>query len=234
MSDKTSLTLLPGLLCNDALWAHQVKTLADIAHMTVADMTRDDTVGAMADRVLAAAPPLKFSLAGLSMGGYVALEIMRRAPGRVERLALLDTSANADAPETKKQRRGFIAQLDLGGFQGVTGKLLPLLIHKDRLGDDALVAVIKASAKNIGADAFVRQQHATMSRPDGRKSLKNITCPTLVLCGRQDALTPLARHEEMAAAIPGARLVVIEDCGHLSPLEQPHAVSAVMRYWLNE
>ncbi|MBL4691020.1 MAG: alpha/beta fold hydrolase [Rhodospirillales bacterium] len=233
MSDKTSLTLLPGLLCDHALWAHQVKTLADIAHMTVADLTRDDTVGAMADRVLAAAP-LKFSLAGLSMGGYVALEIMRRAPGRVERLALLDTSANADAPETKKQRRGFIAQLDLGGFQGVTGKLLPLLIYKDRLGDDALVAVIKASAKNIGADAFVRQQHATMSRPDGRKSLKNITCPTLVLCGRQDALTPLARHEEIAAAIPGARLVVIEDCGHLSPLEQPHAVSAVMRYWLNE
>jgi pimeloyl-ACP methyl ester carboxylesterase len=233
MINKTSLILLPGLLCDEALWAHQVETLAGIADITVADMTRDDTVGGMAERVLAAAPA-KFSLAGLSMGGYVAQEIMRRAPGRVERLALLDTSANADTPDRKKQRKGFIAQLGLGGFQGVTGKLLPYLIHKDRLEDDALVSVIKASAQNLGPDAFIRQQHAIMSRPDGLKDLKSVTCPTLVLCGRQDALTPLAQHEEMAAVIPNARLVVIEDCGHLAPMERPRAVSAVMQYWLNE
>lgn len=233
MSDKTSLILLPGLLCDEALWAHQCETLADIADMTVADMTGDDTVGGMADRILAAAPDT-FSLAGLSMGGYVAQEIMRRAPYRVERLALLDTSANADTPDRKKQRRGFIAQLGVGGFRGVTSRLLPFLIHKDRLSDKALVAIIKASAANIGPDAFVRQQHAILARPDGRKDLKKITCPTLVLCGRSDALTPLAQHEEMAAAIPNARLVIIEDCGHLAPLEQPHAVSAVMRYWLME
>ncbi|NQV83331.1 MAG: alpha/beta fold hydrolase, partial [Rhodospirillales bacterium] len=207
MSNRTTLIFLPGLLCDEALWAHQMENLADIADMTVADMTLDDTVGGMAERVLAAAPG-RFSLAGLSMGGYVAQEIMRRAPDRVERLALLDTSANADTPDRKKQRRGFIAQLGLGGFQGVTAKLLPFLIHKDRLIDDVLVRKIKASAQSIGPEAFVRQQHAIMSRPDGRKGLKKIACPTLVLCGRQDALTPLAQHEEMAAAIPDSRLVI--------------------------
>jgi len=233
MSDKTSLILLPGLLCDEALWAHQTETLADIADIIVADMTRDDSIGGMADRILAAAPDT-FSLAGLSMGGYVAQEIMRRQPERVERLALLDTSADADTPDRKKQRHGFIAQLGLGGFESVTKKLLPYLIHSDRLDDEDLTGVIKASAANIGADAFVRQQTAILARPDGRKDLKKITCPALVLCGRSDALTPLAQHEEMVRAIPNARLVIIEDCGHLAPLEQPHAVSAVMRYWLTE
>ncbi len=225
------LILLPGLLCDEALWVHQTETLADIADITVADMTQDDTIEGMAERVLAGAPET-FALAGLSMGGYAALEIMRRTPDRVERLALLDTSANADTPDRKKQRQGFIAQLSLGPFRGVTGKLMPFLIHQDRLNDDALVAVIQSSAQNVGPDAFTRQQRAIMSRPDGHKDLNKIACPTLVLCGRQDALTPLAQHEEMAAAIPSAALVVIEDCGHLSPLERPRAVSAVMRYWL--
>ncbi len=233
MTAKPPLVLLPGLLCDEALWAHQTETLADIADITVADMTQDDTIEGMAERVLAGAPET-FALAGLSMGGYAAQEIMRQTPERVERLALLDTSANADTPDRKEQRQGFIAQLGLGGFQGVTSKLLPFLIYEDRLEDDALVAVIKASAQNVGPEAFTRQQHAIMSRPDGRKDLKKIACPTLVLCGRQDALTPLAQHEEMAAAIPGARLVIIEDCGHLAPLERPRTVSAAMRYWLTE
>ena len=196
-------------------------------------MTQDDTIEDMAERVLAGTPET-FALAGLSMGGYAGQEIMRQAPERVERLALLDTSPDADIPENKKQRQGFIAQLDLGPFWGVTGKLLPVLIHQDRLDDDVLVAVIKASAQNIGAEAFARQQHAIMSRPDGREDLKKIACPTLVLCGRQDALTPLTGHEEMAAAIPNASLVVIEDCGHLAPLERPAAVSSAMRAWLTE
>ena len=232
-TSPTSLILLPGLLCDEALWAHQTETLADIADITVADMTQDDTIQGMAERVLTGAPET-FALAGLSMGGYAAQEIMRQAPERVERLALLDTSAKADTPDRKKQRQGFIAQLGLGGFQGVTGKLLPYLIHKDRLDDDALVAVIKASAQNVGPEAFTRQQHAILSRPDGRKDLKKIACPTLVLCGREDALTPLAQHEEMAAAIPNAWLVVIEDCGHLAPLERPDAVNAAMCAWLTE
>ena len=227
------LILLSGLLCDEALWAHQTETLADMADITVAEMTQDDTIEGMAERVLAGAPE-RFALAGLSMGGYAAQEIMRQAPERVERLALLDTSADADTPEAKKQRQGYIAQLDLGPFRGVTSKLLPFLIHQGRLDDDALVAAIKASARNVGTEAFARQQHAIMSRPDGRKDLNKIACPTLVLCGRQDALTPLTGHEEMAAAIPNASLVVIEDCGHLAPLERPAAVSSAMRAWLTE
>ncbi|NQU62037.1 MAG: alpha/beta fold hydrolase [Rhodospirillales bacterium] len=232
MTTKTNLILLPGLLCDEALWAHQAETLADIADITIADMTQDDTISGMAKRVLAAAPD-KFALAGLSMGGYAAQEIMRQAPERVDRLALLDTSANVDTPEKTKQRKGFIAQLGLGDFKGVTAKLLPFLIHRDRLKDDALTDTIKASAANVGPDAFVRQQNAILNRPDGTGDLAKITCPTLVMCGRQDALTPLAQHEEMAAAIPNAALVIIEDCGHLTPLEQPHAASAAMRYWLS-
>lgn len=231
MTAKTPLVLLPGLLCDEALWAHQVQTLADIADITVADMTLDDTVKGMAERVLKAAPE-RFALAGLSMGGYAALAIMRRAPERVERLALLDTTARADSPEQTKQRSAFIDQLEFGEFRGVTSRLLPLLIHEDQLDDGEITAVIKASAENVGPEAYVRQQKAIMSRPDGLEDLKRIACPALVLCGRQDALTPLHLHEEMAAAIPGASLVVIEDCGHLSPLERPRAVSAVMRYWL--
>lgn len=231
MTAKTPLVLLPGLLCDEALWAHQVQTLADIADVSVADMTLDDTVEGMAERVLEAAPE-KFALAGLSMGGYVAQEIMRRAPERVERLALLDTTARADSPEQTKQRSAFIDQLEFGEFRGVTTRLLPLLIHEDRLHEEEITAVIKASAENVGSEAYVRQQKAVMSRPDGLGDLKKITCPALVLCGRQDALTPLDLHEEMAAAIPGASLVVVEDCGHLPPLERPRTVSAVMRYWL--
>jgi pimeloyl-ACP methyl ester carboxylesterase len=179
-----------------------------------------------------AAAPETFALAGLSMGGYAAQEIIRQAPERVERLALLDTSSRPDSPENTEQRKGFIEQLELGDFKGVTSRLLPLLVHQDRLSDDALMAVIQGSAENVGAEAYVRQQKAIMTRQDGRQSLKKVTCPALVLCGREDALTPLVLHEEMAAAIPGASLVVIEDCGHLAPLERPRAVSAVMRYWL--
>ena len=231
MSAKTPLVLLPGLLCDEDLWAHQAETLTDIADITIADMTRDDTIKVMAGRALTAAPET-FALAGLSMGGFAAQEIMRQAPGRVERLALLDTSARADAPEQKKHRAGLIGQLSLGEFRGVTSRLLPLLIHPDRLADDELTGRVKASARNVGSEAYVRQQRAIMSRPDGRKDLKKIKCPVLVLCGRQDALTPVDLHEEMAAGIANAKLVVIEDCGHLAPLEQPHAVSAVMRYWL--
>ena len=231
MTAKTPLVLLPGLLCDEALWAHQARTLADIADVTVADMTLDDTVEDMAERVLKAAPE-RFALAGLSMGGYAALAIMRRAPERVERLALLDTTARADSPEQTQQRSAFIDQLAFGEFRGVTSRLLPLLIHEDRLGDGEITSVIKASAETVGPEAYVRQQKAIMSRPDGLGDLPRIACPALVLCGRQDALTPLYLHEEMAAAIPGASLVVIEDCGHLAPLERPRAVSAVMRYWL--
>ncbi|OHC75970.1 MAG: alpha/beta hydrolase [Rhodospirillales bacterium RIFCSPLOWO2_12_FULL_58_28] len=231
MSNKTRLLLLPGLLCDSLLWRHQVKALADIAETSVADLTRDDDIQAMARSVLAEAPAI-FALAGLSMGGYLAMEIMRQAPHRVERLALLDTSPLADAAEQTERRRMFISMSDHGEFKGVTQRLLPMLIHKDRLEDKELCATIMQMADNIGKDAFKRQQMAIISRPDSRRDLERIQCKTLVLCGRQDALTPLALHQDMAAAIPHGALAVIEGAGHLSTLEQPAAVNVALREWL--
>jgi pimeloyl-ACP methyl ester carboxylesterase len=228
----TDLVLLPGLLNDARLWGHQA-SLGDLARVTVADLTRDDTLAAMAERTLAAAPP-RFALAGLSMGGYVAMEIMRRAPERVERLALLDTTARPDLPEQTERRRDAIRLAEAGGFDKVMPTLLPNLLHPDHLGVEAVAGLAKAMAKAVGPEAFARQQTAIMARPDSRPGLAEVGCPTLVLCGRQDLLTPLDRHQEMAGLVAGARLVVVEDCGHLSPIEQPHAVSAVLRYWLQE
>ena len=232
MTRKTPLLLLPGLLCDAALWRAQIADLADLAECSVADLTRHDSVEGMAEAALADAPP-RFALAALSMGGYVAHEIMRRAPERVERLALLDTSARADSDEQRARRRGLITLARQGRFRGVTPRLLPLLVHPARLDDEPLVEIVMGMAERIGRDAFLRQQTAILGRPDSRPDLPRIDCPTLVLCGRQDAVTPLEGHEEMAAAIPAARLVVIEECGHLSPLERPAAVSAAMREWLS-
>lgn len=228
-----TLILLPGLLNTAALWRRQCDALADIAEVTVADLTRDDTVQDMARRVLAAAPS-RFSLAGLSMGGYVAQEILRQAPERVERLALVDTAARADLPEQSERRRALIEQTRAGGFDQVMPTLLPVLVHPDRIADPAVGGLAIAMAQEVGPEAFIRQQTAIMQRPDGREDLKRIPCPTLVLVGRQDAITPPKVAEEMHANLGRGRLVVIEDCGHLSPIEQPHAVSAVLRYWLQD
>jgi len=232
MPDRARVVFVPGLLCDARLWHAQAEALKRLADCWIADATRADTMAGLARDLLADCPFERFSLAGLSMGGYVALEVMRQAPGRVERLALLDTSARADTPEQSQKRRDFIALAGRGRFLGVTDALLPALIHPSRLDDAALVAAVKAMAKEIGKDAFVRQERAIMSRADSRPLLPRIVCPTLVLCGREDALTPLERHEEIAAAVPGARLEVLDDCGHLSALERPAAVNAALARWL--
>ncbi len=226
------LILVPGLLCTDALWRAQVAGLADVAHIAVtAEHTRHTDIGAIAAAILAAAPP-RFALAGLSFGGYIAFEIMRRAAHRVDRLALLDTTANADPEARGRLRREMIKQAQMGRFLGVTDRLLPQFIHPDRLGDQILINAIKEMALAVGRDGFIRQQTAIIGRPDSRRDLAGIDCPTLVLVGRQDLLTPLARHEEMQAAIPGATLSVIEDCGHLSTMERPEQVNQALRDWL--
>lgn len=231
MTEKTPLVLLPGLLCDGRLWAAQIAGLADVAYATVPDLTRDESFPAMAGRVLAEAPG-RFALAGLSMGGYVAQEVVRQAPDRVTRLALLDTTARADTPEQSQRRRDLIALSARGQFRGVTPRLLPTLIHPDRLHDADLVATIVAMADAVGRDGFLRQETAILARADGRADLARIAVPTLVLCGREDLLTPLDRHQEMASLIPNARLVVIEHCGHMTTLERPGAVTAAMRAWL--
>lgn len=228
---KTPLLLLPGLLCDAALWRAQSDALADIAEISIGDLTRHESMAAMATWVLASAPR-RFALAGLSMGGYVAFEIMRQAPQRVVKLALLDSSARADTPAQSEQRRDLIELARSGRFKGVTPQLLPRWIHPSRLDDAALTEAVMAMAQRVGRDAFIRQQTAIMNRPDSRPGLSRIACPTLVLCGREDQATPVDRHLEMAADIPTARLVLVETCGHLSTMERPDEVTRAMRAWL--
>lgn len=229
----TPLALLPGLLNDAALWRHQLVALEARAACFVPDFTTQDSVAAMAETVLSAMPP-RFALSGLSLGGYVAFEVLRRAPERVERLALLDTKAGPDSPEQTERRRGLIALAKTGKFRGVTRRLLPMLVAETHLTDEPLMAEVLAMAERVGRDAFVRQQTAIMGRPDSRPTLSRVACPTLVLCGHEDRLTPPDLHMEMAAGIRDARLVVVEDCGHLAPLEQPAAVTAALARWLDD
>jgi pimeloyl-ACP methyl ester carboxylesterase len=233
MPGKTPLVLIPGLLNDANLWSAQIGGLGDVATMRVADHTRFDSLDAIARSVLAAAP-VRFALAGLSMGGYVALAILRLAPQRVTQLALLDTSARADTPEQTAARQKLMSLVGKGRFLGVSDQLMPRFIHPSRLGDHRLTERVKLMAQAVGPEGFLRQQKAIMGRPDSRPMLGQIRYPTLVLCGRQDLVTPLPLSEEMAAAIPGARLAVIEDCGHLSALERPEAVNAELRRWLSD
>lgn len=227
----STLFLLPGLLCDAGLWRLQIDALAPEVEIRVPGLAEDDTVGAMAERVLREAPD-RFALAGLSMGGYVALEIMAQAPERVERLALIDTSARPDTDEQRRRRRGLIQLADLGRFKGVTPRLLPLLVHANRLDDPAVTDTILGMAARIGKDGFIRQQRAILARRDFRPILETIDCPTLVGVGREDQLTPIDRAREIAAGIAGARLTVFEECGHLPPLERPGETTTALRDWL--
>lgn len=231
MAAKTNLVLVPGLLCTKALWAPQLAALADVADMTVADHTRHDSMAGIAKSILAAAPE-RFALAGLSMGGYIAYEILRQAPERVTRLALLDTGSRADTPERTEGRRKLIALAEREGTRAVQAQLLPVLIHTARLTDKPLVDAVLDMGEDTGVDAFRRQQTALMSRLDSRPLLPNIKVPTLVVVGRDDVLTPLDLSQEIAAGIPGARLEIIADSGHLSTMERPEAVNRVLRAWL--
>lgn len=227
-----TLILLPGLLNDAALWTHQIAGVSDLVDdIQVPDLTRHDSVREMATAILADAPD-RFALAGLSMGGYVALEMLRQAPHRVERLALIDTSARGDTEDQRRRRTGLIQLADMGKFKGVTPRLLPMLVHPSRLEDPEVTGPIFQMAARVGRDGFIRQQKAILSRSDSLDLLPGIACPTVVACGRQDQLTPLAMSEEMAAAIPGASLTVIDECGHLPALEHPERTTELMRRWL--
>lgn len=225
------LILIPGLICTAELWEAQIAALEDQAEITVADHRQHDSMAALATAILEQAPE-RFALAGLSMGGYIALEIMRRAPERVERLALLDTNARADTPEQSARRRSFIALAERGRFLGISPRMIHDLVHPDHASDRRIANIIVRMARETGRDAFIRQQTAIINRIDSRPYLPRITCPTLVVCGREDKLSPVELHEEMTRMIRGAELRVIEHCGHLPPLEQPEETSRILRDWL--
>jgi pimeloyl-ACP methyl ester carboxylesterase len=231
MAEKENLLFLPALLCDATMWNHQAEHLAEVAKITIADFTRSDSMGEMAEAALSTVKG-NFALAGLSMGGYVALEIMRRAPQRVTRLALLDTSPRSDTEEQTERRHQLMQLTRDGKFDEVLAIFLSQLIHPDRMKDKALCSEIGEMNRRIGPEIYLRQQKAIMGRPDSRDDLARITCPTLVLCGRHDALTPLEIHEEIVRLIPNSRMAIIEDCAHMSSMEQPQAVTVMLRDWL--
>ena len=222
--------LIPGLLCSPRLFAEQLPAVWRQGPVTVA-RHHDDSIPLIAERILAAAPP-RFALVGLSMGGYIAFEIMRRAADRVTRLALLDTTARPDTPELTRRRHEQVALARDGRFGEVVGALFRAWVSKSRHEDAALRQVVRTMADETGPDAFARQQTAIMNRPDSRPDLAAIRCPTLVLVGAEDEVTPPEHAGEIADGVPGARLVVVPESGHLSTLEQPAAVTGVLADWL--
>jgi pimeloyl-ACP methyl ester carboxylesterase len=223
--------LVAGLNCSARLYAEQIPALWQFGPVSVADHRRDDTMAAMARRILAAAPP-RFALVGLSMGGYVAFEIMRQAAGRVVKLALLDTGARGEAPERTEQRKPLIALAKSGRFAEILESQYPTLVHRSRYGDAALKATVRAMNEETGAEAYLRQQQAIMTRVDSRPSLAAIKCPTLVLVGDSDEATPPDLAREMATAISGAKLIIVPECGHLSTLDRPETVSNALVDWM--
>ncbi|MFZ2066516.1 MAG: alpha/beta fold hydrolase [Xanthobacteraceae bacterium] len=225
------IILVPGLNCSARLYAEQIPVLWQFGPVTVADHRRDNSMAAIAQRILAGAPP-RFAVAGLSMGGYIAFEIVRQAPSRVAKLALLDTGPGAEVPERTAQRKPLIQLAQQGRFAEVTEDQFPWLVHRRRHSDVTLKAAVRAMNKDTGPEAYIRQQQAIMARPDSRPGLKAIVCPTLVLVGDDDRLTPPELSHEMAKAIPGAHLVVVPDSGHLSTMEQPQAVNVALVEWL--
>ena len=230
-AESLPIVLIPGLTCTARLYAEQIPALWQFGPVTVADHRRDDSMAAIAWRVLADAPP-RFALAGLSMGGYIAFEIMRQEPKRVAKLALLDTGSRADAPEQTERRRVLMALAREGRYAEIPEQAFPVYVHRNRHGDEALKAVVREMAMATGVEAYLRQQQAILSRPDSRGGLGAISCPTLVLVGDGDEATPPELAREIAAGIPGARLVIIPESGHLSTLEQPAAVTAALIEWL--
>jgi pimeloyl-ACP methyl ester carboxylesterase len=225
------LLLLPGLACDARLFGPQVAALGEVADPVVADLTRAPTIATMAEGAIARMPPGRFAVAGLSMGGYVALEVARRAPQRVSHLALFNTNARPDSPEATQNRRRLIAVAERD-LKAANAALWPRLVHPDRLADRPLEALVEAMALGVGFEAFRRQQEAIIGRVDSRPHLAAIACPTLVVAGREDAIMPMEVSEEMARGIPGARLAVLEHCGHLSTLECPEEATALLRAWL--
>ena len=232
LSAPESIVLVPGLNCSARLYADQIPSLWRFGSVLLADHRHDDELGALAGRILSTAPP-RFALVGLSMGGYIAFEMCRQAPDRITRLALLDTSARADRPDQTERRRQHVALAQAGEFAQIPDLQFPTLVHPARHQDAALHAVVRMMAEETGAASFVRQQKAIAGRPDSRNGLARIRCPTLVLVGDGDELTPPDLAREIAGHIDGSRLIIVPQCGHLSTLERPLAVTEALIGWLS-
>lgn len=228
---QPNILLLPGLLNDASVFTEQVAALSTVATVEVGDLSNAETIAEMAASVLKQASAKRFVLLGLSLGGYVAFEIMRQAPERVAGLVLMDTTACPDTPEASAKRKVLI-ELAASDLDAVTEQLLPLLVHPDRMNLPTVRGVIQSMASGLGAEVFARQQRAIIGRPDSRPTLASINCPTLVICGQDDLITPPELATEIAEGIRHAKLEIITQCGHLSPLDQPQAVSALLLEWI--
>src|ERR1700731_1553409 len=214
MDNTTPILLVPGLAGSPRIYAPVAPALWRLGPVTVANHIRDDHIGAIARRILAEAPP-RFALAGHSMGGYIAFEIIRQASARVAKLALINTQARPDTAEATARRRGQIDRARSGEYHAVLDDLFPGFVHPSRRENGALRKLVRDMGDDIGPEAFVRQQTAVIRRPDSRPTLAAISCPTLVLTGDEDNTIPNSLSVEMATGIPGAKLTIIPQCGHL-------------------
>ncbi len=228
---KPFVALACAHLTDERLYAAQVAALEPGCECKVFAFRDHDTLGAMAEELLAKTPG-RFTLIGLSLGGYLSFEIIRRELHRLERLVLMDTTAVADTPARRAGRDADIARVHEGGIDALIPELAPRWMHPAQATRPDLVKLMAEMARSIGARGQLNQQRAMMGRPDSHADLARITVPTLVMCGRQDPVTPVPDHEAMAAMVPGARLEIIENCGHLSTIEQPDAVNRLLIDWL--
>jgi pimeloyl-ACP methyl ester carboxylesterase len=231
MDPTMPILLVPGLVSSPRIFAPVMPALWRLGPVTVANHIRDDSMGAIARRILAEAPP-RFALAGHSMGGYIAFEIIRQAPERVAKLALINTQARPDTPEATARRRGQMARAQAGEFHTVLDELFAGFVHPSRRDNAELRQLVHDMGDDIGVDAFIRQQTAVIGRPDSRPTLAAISCPTLVLTGDQDNTIPNSLSVEMGDGILGAKLTILADCGHLPQPEQPQATAETLVEWL--
>jgi pimeloyl-ACP methyl ester carboxylesterase len=223
--------LLPGLLCDARLWADQVDGLEKLARVTIPDLSVGESIRAMADAVLAQAPS-QFALAGFSMGGLVALEIVARVPERVRRLALLSTNASGVLPLVRRHLQNSIDRIEVEGLDAYLRNAFPLYVALGRADDHALWEIFSEMAKRVGPVVGVRQMRALLDYPGFSHDLGRIACPTIVIGGDEDRRTPVAAHQEFAGQIPGSKFCLIKGAGHFTPLEEPLAVSEALVGWL--
>jgi pimeloyl-ACP methyl ester carboxylesterase len=228
---KQSLLLLTGILCDATVWRHQIEDLGDIAEPAVPDYLNCDTLPAMAQKTLDAAPE-RFALAGHSMGARVALEMFRLAPERITRLALLDTSIIPVAPDEPRKRRELLDKVRRDGMEVLVRDWLPPMVWKAHHRDASIMEPLRAMVRGMNPEIFARQINAMLTRPEEASLLARIGCPALVLCGRHDAWRSPEQHAEWAYDIPGVHFEIIENCGHMAPWEKPSEVTASLRRWL--
>ncbi len=229
---KEHLLLIPGTLCDERLWSHQLKNLSHVANPSVFIPNQGNSIEHMAQLLLKDAPE-NFALAGLSLGGIVAMEVARQAPERVTRLAFLNSNPYGPRPDQLAQWDELINMVKKGQFEDIVEhKLLPNLIHPSRQSDYPLTSTIRDMANKIGPTAYIQQLQAVSTRQDARESLKAINVPTLLLVGKEDKVCPPPLHEEMAASIKHSHLIILDNCAHLSSIEQPVATTGALYNWL--